>query len=127
MPLILIIDDEAGVRDSVRQILETAGHRVNDAANGVAGLQRFKADRPDLVITDIIMPDMEGIETIRAIRALAPDCPVLAMSGGGRLGNVDFLSVAGRLGADDTLQKPFEIDELLGKVAALLGRGGPSA
>lgn len=126
MASILVIDDETGVRDSLRQMLESAGHFVREAQNGLVGLRLFQAERPDLVVTDIIMPDMEGIETIRTIRAQAPDARILAISGGGRMGNVDFLSVAQRLGADSVLQKPFEVDEFLAKVSELLNFSRPS-
>jgi CheY-like chemotaxis protein len=114
---ILVIDDDPLVRYSVRTILEGAGHEVTEADNGRGGLECFRATRFDAVITDIIMPDMEGIETIRAIRALDRRMPVLAMSGGGRVGNTDFLKAAKALGADQVLQKPFEDDELLGALA----------
>jgi CheY-like chemotaxis protein len=80
MTHILVIDDDPLVRYSVRTILEGAGHEVTEADNGRSGLESFRATRYDAVITDIIMPDMEGIETIRAIRALDRQMPVLAMS-----------------------------------------------
>jgi CheY-like chemotaxis protein len=117
MTHILLIDDDPLVRYSVRTILEGAGHEVTEADNGRGGLELFRGTRFDAVITDIIMPDMEGIETIRAIRALDKQMPVLAMSGGGRVGNTDFLKAAKALGADQVLQKPFEDDELLGALA----------
>src|SRR5215475_9368973 len=78
MTHILLIDDDPLVRYSVRTILEGAGHEVTEADNGRGGLECFRATRYDAVITDIIMPDMEGIETIRAIRALDKQMPVLA-------------------------------------------------
>jgi CheY-like chemotaxis protein len=120
---ILLIDDDLLVRISVRAVLEGAGHSVTDADNGRSGLAAFGASRFDAVITDIIMPDMEGIETIRALRALDRQVPVLAMSGGGRGGSTDVLRAARALGADHVLHKPFEDDELLAALAgAMEGR-----
>jgi CheY-like chemotaxis protein len=124
---ILVIDDDPLVRISVRAVLEGAGHSVTDADNGRSGLVQFKASRFDAVITDIIMPDMEGIETIRAIRALDPKVPVLAMSGGGRAGSADVLKSARALGADHVLHKPFEEDELLAALAVAMDKRGGGA
>jgi DNA-binding response OmpR family regulator len=117
---VLVIDDDRIVRDALRQVLQKAGYGVTCAADGVAGLAAFRAHRPDLIITDIIMPEKEGIETIIEVRAEAPDLPILAISGGARVGNADFLQIARRLGATDILPKPFEPKELLAKVEACL-------
>jgi CheY-like chemotaxis protein len=117
---ILVIDDDALVRQALTQVLESRGYEVQCAPEGRQGLRAFRKRRPDLVISDIIMPDMEGIETILELRVLSSDCPIIAISGGGRFGKADFLSVAKHLGATATLSKPFETDDLLRTVASCL-------
>src|SRR5688572_5772731 len=107
MSYILVIDDEQLVANAIATVLTRAGHQVSVAANGDAGLAKFKEARQDLVITDIVMPGKEGIETIRDLRKLAPELPIIAMSGGGMRSNYDFLSMARRLGATEVLGKPF--------------------
>ena len=123
MARILVIDDDAMVRDAIRSILEAQGYKVGEAENGRDGLVKMRADRFDLVITDIIMPEMEGVEAILAIREEFPSVKVIAISGGGRTANYDFLGVAGKLGANKTLQKPFRREELLRAVQGCLGPG----
>lgn len=117
---ILVIDDDALVRQALAQILESSGYEVQCAPEGRQGLRAFHKRRPDLVISDIIMPDMEGIETIIELRILSRDCPIIAISGGGRFGKADFLDVARHLGATASLSKPFETDDLLRTVARCL-------
>jgi CheY-like chemotaxis protein len=119
-PYILVIDDDAMVRQALIQVLENSGYEVHCASDGRQGLQAFRIRRPDLVISDIIMPEMEGIETIMEVRILSRDCPIIAISGGGRLGRADFLAVAKQLGATATLVKPFETEDLLRTVASCL-------
>ena len=104
---VLLIEDEDAVRKVVRMMLERDRHEVTEAGNGRLGLEQLKSGAFDLVITDIIMPDMEGVETVMTVRRQHPGVKIIAMSGGGRTGNVDFLSAAAKLGASATLQKPF--------------------
>ncbi|QEX21180.1 hypothetical protein FRZ61_11020 [Hypericibacter adhaerens] len=120
MARILVIDDEETVRGLIRQILAQAGHEVEEAENGAAGLAAMRLQAAELVITDIIMPEMEGVETVLALRKEFPDTPVIAMSGGGRTANFDFLATAKKLGAARVLQKPFRPATLLEAVAACL-------
>lgn len=120
---ILVIDDEPLVRKTVRLTLARDGHAVVEADNGVAGLRECRTRAFDLVISDILMPGKEGIETIQELRATYPALKILAMSGGGRTANADFLTIAGKLGANDTLRKPFDPDVLRDKVTRLCGRG----
>lgn len=120
---VLVIEDEAALRQTIRRMLESAGHEVVEAENGRTGLEIFRKNSLDVVITDIIMPNKEGIETIRDIRALNPDIRIVAISGGGRTKNFDFLRIAGKLGANATLAKPFQRQQLL----AALEDGGPAA
>jgi len=116
MAKILVIDDDAIVRETVAQVLEVSGHKVLSAEDGRRGVAAFHSELPDLVITDIIMPEQEGIQTITEIRRIAPGAKIIAISGGGRIGNVDFLKMARHLGASDVIAKPFDPDELASRV-----------
>lgn len=120
MARILIIDDEELIRETMKMKLEQSGHEVVEAANGVAGLRAFVDNPVDLVVTDIIMPDQEGIETIRKIRQRDPRVGIIAMSGGGRGRNLHFLDVAQKLGASAVLPKPFTGSQLVALVEATL-------
>jgi CheY-like chemotaxis protein len=120
MKKILVIDDDAVVRDTIVQILEGEGYSVVSAEDGMRGVALFRSEHPDLVITDIIMPEREGIQTITEIRGLVPAAKVIAISGGGRIGNADFLQIARLLGAVDVISKPFDPDDFLSRVAYCL-------
>ncbi len=120
MARILVIDDEDELRTMLRQMLEHAGHEVSEAVNGAVGIEIYERDKPDLIITDIIMPEKEGVETIIALRRANPELPIIAISGGGRLDATDFLSMAKKLGARHTLTKPFRRDQLLEAVGECL-------
>ncbi len=115
---ILLIEDDASVRNLVRRMLERGRHEVTEADNGRSGLERLRAGAFDLVITDIIMPGMDGIETLVALRKDYPTLRVIVMSGGGRTGDMDFLGCAKNLGAAAVLHKPFT---LAGLTAAITG------
>ncbi len=119
---ILVIDDDRVFATLVAEALTSAGHRVDVAADGRQGLAAVRTTRFDAVVTDIIMPDQEGIETIRMIRRAEPELPILAMSGGGLRLSLDLLQMAVAIGADDTLAKPFLPGELVRRVSALLAR-----
>jgi CheY-like chemotaxis protein len=110
---ILVIDDEEMVRATLRLALESVGHEVLEAGNGDDGLRLLDANDVDLTITDIIMPDKEGIETIIEIRRRQPEAKIIAISGGSRSQDIDFLRIAERLGALHTLAKPFSPQMLL--------------
>lgn len=120
MALILVIDDEPLMRRTLRTALERAGHQVDEAQDGGEGLKKFSASRPDLVLTDIVMPDREGVETIGQLRRLDADVPIIAMSGGGSLGGDLFLRLASELGATRTFTKPIRNADLLNLVDACL-------
>ncbi|HEX4193911.1 MAG TPA: response regulator [Stellaceae bacterium] len=113
MKKILVIDDNMVVRNTIVQILESEGYEVISAEDGRRGLFVFRSEKPDLVVTDIIMPEKEGIETIRDIRGEVPDAKIIAISGGGRIGNTDFLKIARQLGASDIVAKPLDPDHFL--------------
>jgi two-component system, chemotaxis family, chemotaxis protein CheY len=117
MANVLVIDDEEQLRRLVARILRAEGHEVRVAANGREGLQMFREARPALLITDIVMPDQEGIETIIELRREAPEFPILAISGGGE---GVYLKLAAGVGATETLAKPFGADELVAAVERLL-------
>jgi CheY-like chemotaxis protein len=119
MTRILIIDDDADLRTTLRDLLEHAGYEVVEVSNGREGLQRYLGASMDLVITDLLMPEQEGVETIRALRQINPQVKIIAMSGGGQTGRMDFLHVAEVLGAQRTLHKPFNRQTLLEAVRDL--------
>lgn len=120
MARILVIDDDDTVRLSVRLALEDAEHEVDEAPNGARGLDRLKDQVADLVVTDIFMPEKEGLETIDEIRRDYPQIKIIAISGGGRIDPQDYLEIARQLGADHVLFKPFDIQLLLDVVDELL-------
>lgn len=120
MAQILVIDDDSSLRTTIRRILTAAGHVVLEAGDGDAGLELLKQHEPVIVITDIYMPNKQGIETIREIRRLNPDIKIAAMSGGSVSGNEPILLWAQRTGADAILPKPFRSTELVDTVNRLL-------
>ena len=120
MAKILIIDDEEQVRLYLRRILEPEGHEVVEAGNGKVGLQLYCEEPADLIITDIFMPEKEGLETIRELRRDFPEVKIIVISGGGRLSKVDFLPMAGKLGALRTMAKPFTRQDMLSAVREVL-------
>ncbi len=120
MARILVIDDEELARYTLREILHNAGHEVAEAKNGNEGIAFQKAHPFDLVITDIIMPEKEGVETIIDLKQAYPDLKIIGISGGGRTRNLDFLKLAKQFGADRTIAKPFSEDELMENVNACL-------
>ncbi len=121
MKRILIIDDNEQIRSLLREILELANFVVADAPNGEIGARLFRQQPADLVITDIFMPEKEGLETIRELRREFPDVKIIAISGGGSRGELAYLPAAKKLGAHRTFIKPFELDEMLTAVRELLG------
>ena len=98
MSKILIIDDEAPIRSMLKDILEDEGYEVVEAENGEVGISQYRNDPTDVVITDIVMPDKEGIATIRELKKEFPDIKIIAMSGGGRGGADDYLLMAEAFG-----------------------------
>jgi CheY-like chemotaxis protein len=125
MARMLVIDDDPSVRSLVSGLLEACGHSVVVAENGRAGMRAFEKDRIDLVVTDIVMPEQEGIATISAIRRLSPTVPILAISGSNTVGRYgDYLHAAEVLGASATLPKPLRPDDLIETIDRLLGAHG---
>jgi CheY-like chemotaxis protein len=121
---VLIIEDDPLARYTLSRILTGAGYDVVTAIDGEAGLTAAAKDNPRVVITDLIMPNMEGIETILSIKQNHPEIPIIAISGGGRYGNSDLLPMAQSVGADAIVAKPFEAEDLLEPLRRLLGSRG---
>ena len=122
MARILVIDDDATVRLSIKLALEDADHAVQVAADGREGTILFRKSPADLVISDIFMPEKEGLETIDEIKRLRPQTKIIAISGGGRMDPDDYLTIAKSVGADRSLLKPFDIQHLVDLVAELLAQ-----
>ena len=122
MPRILLIEDDELLRDTLRQTFVRAGYEVDDAPNGKAGLQVFRRVPSDVVVTDIVMPDQEGLETISELRRLAPNAKIIAISGAGIGRADDYLGMARHLGASRIVAKPFSGDEILAVVAEVLSQ-----
>ena len=122
MANILVIDDEAPMRRFVAKALEREGHALSEASDGAEALRILAERSIDLVITDLLMPETDGIETIMELRRLYPATKIIAISGGGDYqSGAGFLRAAETLGADRTLTKPFEFkQQLLPAVQALL-------
>jgi DNA-binding response OmpR family regulator len=120
MKKILIIDDEQVIRTLLTHLFEKYNYEVLEASNGNKGLALFKEHNPDLIITDLIMPEKEGLETIREIRKTDQDVKIIAMSGGGTASLGTYLKAAKKLGAQYSFDKPFKIKELLAAVQSLL-------
>lgn len=120
MATVLVIDDNPDVRDLLSEALEVAGYQVEVASDGGAGLRRLAERRFDLVITDIFMPEKDGIETILEMRRDYPGVKIIAMSGGGATGNLAYLPAARQLGAIRSITKPFVCANVVATVRELL-------
>lgn len=121
MARILVIDDDQQFREMITLILEGAGHQVVTAADGTSGVESCRAHPQDLIITDIFMPEKDGLETIQELRVFNPNLKILAISGGSLCFGSKFgIHIADLLGANRTLSKPLRRQELLGAVESLL-------
>jgi CheY-like chemotaxis protein len=121
MARILVVDDAPLVLESLSNALASRGHTVVVAPNGVVGMRKFTEESFDLVITDIIMPEKEGIQLIMEMRRKTPDIKIIAISGGDRTANVEYLNMASKLGADAILAKPVRLAEFYRVVDSCLG------
>lgn len=123
MPSVLVVDDEDQIRQLIRDTLEQAGYDVQEARNGIQGLECYRAKPTDLVVMDILMPDQDGLESIMTLRREFPASRVIAITGGSdMIGILNFLDVAKMLGARRTLQKPFDMQTLLEAAKSELAR-----
>ncbi|HEY4972364.1 MAG TPA: response regulator [Steroidobacteraceae bacterium] len=130
---ILIIDDEDDIREALRRVLERAGYRIRTAEDGADGLTKMQQRAADIIITDIIMPKLNGVETIAAMRERYPHARIIAISGGGNFGVTDYqpdaittsayLAAANKAGAHIILTKPFDSADLLKAIADLVQSG----
>lgn len=120
---ILVVDDDTDVRDLVCRMLEQNGYEAVPAKDGRQALERLSLLPPDLVITDVVMPDVDGFEVLLKLRHLAPGVETMVMSGGGRVAPDFYLETARRLGARAVLRKPFTKAEILAAVRDILGPG----
>jgi len=120
---ILVVDDDEQIRTMLVMTLEEAGYEADEAADGRAAIRKQREKPADLVITDLIMPEKEGLETIMDLRKEWPSTKIIAISGGGRAVPGDYLLHARHLGAARVFRKPIERSELLGAVRELLGEG----
>jgi len=120
MERILVIDDDVKVLNVLHFALVCEGYKVLKASNGKEGLKLYREDPVDLIITDIIMPEKEGLETILELKEKFPEIKIIAISGGGRIGPEEYLPMAKMLGAHRTLAKPFGRDDLVRTVKEVL-------
>ncbi len=124
MAKILIIDDDDQFRRMLCQMMERAGYEVLDAPSGNDGIRLFQENTVDLVVTDIIMPDTEGIETIEKLKEEFPDIRIIAVSGGGRVSPKTYLDAAKIIGAGRSFAKPIDQEEFLKAIRELLALDG---
>ena len=120
MARVLVIDDDEVTRTLVTRMLTGEGHQVEEAIDGAEGLRLFGKRPPDVVLTDINMPGLDGHEVIAAIRVLHADVPIIAISGGGAIAKDELLLKASALGAGEIIMKPFEFRQLVGAVERAL-------
>ena len=124
MAHILIIEDDVPVRTVIRRMVEAEGHEVIEAQDGQTGVEAYRENPADLVITDIVMPKKEGLETIKELRKDYPDVRIIAISGGGKVQGKQYLELASKFGAMRTFEKPFTWKKLMETVSELLSREG---
>jgi CheY-like chemotaxis protein len=120
MACILIVEDDKDLREMLRDSLVKRKHTVLEASNGKEAILRFKPSITDLLITDLIMPDEDGLKLIMDIKTLKPAIKIIAISGGGKAGPGNYLDVAKALGANAVFSKPFSLKDLLTKIGELL-------
>ncbi len=120
MAKILIIEDDPKFRKMLRLLLETSGHEITEAADGREGISIFSQNKVDLIITDIFMPEQDGLGVLRQLLKDYPDIKTIVISGGGKKGSYQYLDYARQFGADKCLAKPFENEVLLEVVEELL-------
>lgn len=118
---ILLVEDNDDLRIMLRQSLEKRNHKIIEASNGREAINKFKSVMTDLVITDILMPEQDGIGLIMELKKLKPELLIIAISGGGKIGPSNYLDIARTLGADAVFPKPFNVNHLVDEVENLTG------
>jgi CheY-like chemotaxis protein len=125
MPGILIVEDEKDLREMLKTSLIRRKFTVIEAENGKDAISHFKPLITDIVVTDIIMPDEDGLKVIIKLKELKPSLKIIAISGGGKAGPGSYLNLAKALGADAIFSKPFSVNDLIGKIEELLNNEQP--
>jgi CheY-like chemotaxis protein len=120
MPGVLIVEDDKELREMLKLSLQRKGFSVQEAENGKEAISHFKPLITDLVVTDLIMPEEDGIKVVIRLRELKPTIKIIAISGGGKVGPGSYLNLAKALGADAIYSKPFSIKDLIIKIEQLL-------
>ena len=123
---VLVVDDDAGVRNFLRMLLELEGYVVATVGNGIEALESQRQDPAAIVLTDIFMPEGEGMETIVQLRTEFPEVSIIVMSGGGSYRGVDYLQLARELGAARALKKPFAPQDLIDAMREVAGTQSPA-
>lgn len=126
MKRILVVEDDSAIRRSLEKTLTNSGFLVVQAANGREAIAAYDLGKIHAVVLDIIMPEVDGVETLRALRQVDPAVKVLAISGGGQICAEDYLAIARKLGAQRVLEKPFSASTLLATLHELLGLPVPA-
>jgi CheY-like chemotaxis protein len=120
MPGVLIVEDDKELREMLKMSLVRRGFTVIEAENGKDAIAHFKPFITDLVVTDLIMPEEDGLKVVIKLRELKPSIKIIAISGGGKVGPGSYLNLAKALGADAIYSKPFSINDLIAKIEQLL-------
>jgi DNA-binding response OmpR family regulator len=117
---VLIVEDDRELREMLKTSLQRRKHTVYEALNGKDAIQHFKPSITDIVVTDLIMPDEDGLKVIMKLREIKPELKIIAISGGGKAGPGSYLNLAKMLGADAIYSKPFAMSDLISKIEDLL-------
>jgi CheY-like chemotaxis protein len=120
MPGVLIVEDDKELREMLKTSLIRRNYTVFEAANGKEAIMHFKPSKTDLVVTDLIMPEEDGLKVVMKLREIKPSIKIIAISGGGKAGPASYLNLAKALGADAIYSKPFSINDLIAKIEDLL-------
>lgn len=116
MKKILVIDDDPSIRDMLQEVLGDEGYSVMAASDGLEALRMVKQSKPDLIVTDIIMPEQDGVGVMLQLSKEHPEIKIIAISGGGRISPESYLYMAEKFGAVRTFAKPFDINEFLAAI-----------